>query len=170
MRDRIDAMLKASFDQAEALGFPPFIGPERASTPLNSTPYVAHLDALREGSILSNRAGLTADLIAALDEMPSLGMVAEAVLIGGSAVGPKVDPSDMDCVIFYRRVAESAFSAESLADYQRTLKMRRLDARLIPSDGDMLVMMKALSFFTTLYSKNAGSLEIVRGLILIDCR
>ena len=170
MRDRIDAMLKASFDQAEALGFPPFVGPERASTPLNSTPYVAHLDALREGAILSNRAHLAAELIAALDEMPSLGMVAEAVLIGGSAIGPKIDPSDMDCVIFYRRAAGDAFRADSLAEHQRRFKTRRLDARLIPSDGDPLLMMKALSFFTTLYSKNAGATEIVRGLVLIDCR
>lgn len=170
MHDRMDTILQDSFREAALLDFPPFIDPERASTPLNSTPYVAHLDAMREGTILSKRAALTAQLVAAVDEMPALGIVAEAVLIGGSAIGPKPDPSDMDCVIFYRRSMPDVFHADALAEFQRTLKTRRLDARLIPSDGDLLVLMKTVSFFTTLYSKNAGQREIVRGLVLIDCR
>lgn len=111
-----------------------------------------------------------AQLRVGLDQLRALGATPIAALLGGSAIGAKPDPSDLDCVVFYEQTGDRQVKAEDLRRLQRDLKQRSVDARLIPMDGDPLILLKAASFFTTLYSKNEGSLQIVRGLVLLDCR
>jgi hypothetical protein len=164
------AAFEETFAKAAELDFPPFLGPVPSGTPLNSTPYVAHLDDVVEGGIMSNRRELLRQLVVAVEELAKRGVESVAVLLGGSAVGPKPYPADLDCVLFYRLdQASPATRAPNLAGFQRRMKARRLDLRLVPADGDPLLLIKAVSFFTTLYAMSEAS-EPVRGLVLIDCR
>lgn len=166
----IRRILHDSRNAAAALHFPPFVGPERDSTPLNATPYVAHLDDLREGTFLSNRAPFVAELIAALERLGDLGMAPVAALLGGSAIGPKPDPGDLDCIIFYEQAPGQQVRAEGGAAFRSKAKARGLDCRLVPIDGDPVLLLKTVSYFSMLFSKKEGSLRIERGLVLIDCR
>jgi hypothetical protein len=169
MNSSIEQVLRESRQAAEALFFPPFIGGERESTPLNASPYVAHLDDLREGRFLSIRGALVREFTAALEGLPAHGIHAVASLLGGSAIGPKPNPGDLDCVVFYE-AANGAAPTGNLQSLLTRSKARGIDMRLIPIDGDIVLLLKTVSYFSMLYSKNAGSLEIVRGLALIDCR
>jgi hypothetical protein len=165
------ALLEESFANAAARGFPPFLGSVQSSTPFNSTPYVAHLRAVAEGRIMSNRAALLRELVVAVDELAVLGLEAVAALLGGSVLGSKPDPADLDCILFYRqREGVAAGAGEGLAAFQRRMKQRRLDLRLIPADGDPLILIKAVSFFTTLFAQSKNESPIGRGLVLLDCR
>ena len=168
--DTIQKTIDASRIAAEALAFPPFVGPERESTPLNASPYVARLDDLREGRFLSNREAFVRQFVAVVDELPLFGVRAVAALLGGSAIGPKPDPGDLDAVIFYESVGGQAPDAGGLRAHIKSCKARGLDLRVMPIDGDPVITLKTVSFFTMLYSKNEGSMTIVRGLVLIDCR
>lgn len=163
-------IFRASREAAARLAFPPFVTPEPESTPLNATPYLAHLREIGIDGFLSNRAVFLAELRTGLERLQLLGVSPIAALLGGSAIGPAERPSDLDCAIFYRVAPEATPRLEGLAPLQRDLRRQRLDVRFIPLDGDPLLLIKAVSFFTTLYSKHNSSLEIVRGLVLLDCR
>lgn len=166
----ISKILRECRDSAAGRNFPPFVGPERESTPLNATPYIAHLSDAREGGFLSNRAVFIDELRVGLDQLRQLRAEPVAALLGGSAIGAKVNPSDLDCVVFYEQEENARIEAGRLLQLQREMKQRRIDIRFVPMDGDPLILLKSVSFFTTLYTKNAGSMEIVRGLVLLDCR
>ncbi|MGK6356622.1 DUF6932 family protein [Sphingomonas sp. DT-207] len=165
----VEAQLREWYLRAENLQFPMFVGPERESTPLNATPYVAHIRQVREGAILLKRSALLRQLIAAVDDLRASSVQPIAALLGGSAIGPKPDPSDLDCVIFYE-LPEQKDQARGFGAFQRHFKSHGLDLRLIPADGDPVLFIKAVSFFSALYAKNAGDDRIVRGLVLLDCR
>ena len=164
-------VFRESFARAAKVDFPPFLGPIQSSTPLNSTPYVAHLSDAANGEIMPNRADLLQELVVAVEELRSLGLEAVAALLGGSAIGSKPDPADLDCVIFYRARDQEAAANPTLglAGFQQRMKARRLDLRLVPADGDPLLLIKTVSFFTTLYT-TSPRLDLVRGLVLLDCR
>jgi hypothetical protein len=166
----IEHILRESRDLAASRHFPPFVGPERESTPLNATPYIAHLCEAGEAGFLSNRAAFLAELRVGLEQLRQLSARPVAALLGGSAIGGKPDPSDLDCVVFYEQLPGERIQAHALRGLQRALKQRRIDVRFVPMDGDPLILLKTVSFFSMLYSKNAGSAEIVRGLVLLDCR
>lgn len=160
------------FLDAQSRDFPPFLTPERQSTPLNASPYLTTLESLRSGVALPTRAKLVRKLIAQLDALYTVGIDALFVLIGGSAIGPKPSPSDMDCVIFYE-LAEGAAAPRfeiKLLQIQREAKSAGLDLRFMPADGDPLILARTLLFYGMLYSKSEGSLLIERGLVLVDCR
>jgi hypothetical protein len=166
----IEQILRESRDLAASRHFPPFVGVERESTPLNATPYIAHLSEAGEAGFLSNRAHFIAELRVGLDRLRQLHANPVAALLGGSAIGAKPDPSDLDCVVFYEQAGDDPLRAGELLGLQRDLKRVRIDVRFVPMDGDPLILLKTMSFFSMLYSKNAGSPEIVRGLVLLDCR
>jgi hypothetical protein len=168
--DTILKTMDSSRIAAEALAFPPFVGPERESTPLNASPYVARLSHLREGSFLSNREAFVRQFVAAVDDFRTFGVRAVAALLGGSAIGPKPDPGDLDAVIFYESLFGTTPNIRGLRTYLKSCKAKRLDLRALPLDADPIVVLKTVSFFSMLYSKNEGSMTIVRGLVLVDCR
>lgn len=163
----LDAVLFQYFFEAENRDFPPFLGPEWDSTPVNATPYLVAISKLQRGEVLKKRHSLINFFLEAITDMNALGVSARAAILGGSSIGPKKAPRDLDCVIFY--VTETAPDAERVLRWQRDFKEKGLDVRLIPWDGDPILTLKAAMFFSTLYCKNAGSLEIVRGTILVDC-
>jgi hypothetical protein len=166
----IEQILRESRDLAASRHFPPFVSAEKESTPLNATPYIAHLSEAGEAGFLSNRAAFIAELRVGLDRLRQLHARPVAALLGGSAIGAKPDPSDLDCVVFYEQAGIDAIRVGELLGLQRDLKRGRIDVRFVPMDGDPLILLKTVSFFSTLYSKHAGSAEIVRGLVLLDCR
>jgi hypothetical protein len=170
LMDSVRKALDESRCLAESLWFPPFVGPERESTPLNASPYVAHLADLRDGRFLSKRGPFVRQFTAAVDDFPGFGVRAVAALLGGSAIGPTADPSDLDAVIFYKSLEKRTPDAGGLLKYLKLCKARHLDLRAFPLDGDPIITLKAVSFFSMLYSKREGSLMIERGLVLIDCR
>jgi len=164
LRDLMDAC----FQQAEARDFPPFVTTERQSTPVNATPYVVGLSDLVAGRALARRKRFVAELAAAVEALRGLGAEGVAALLGGSAIGPKPEPGDLDCALFYRWV-EGRPAVAALAALQTTAKARGLDLRLLPLDGDPLLLIKTVSYFSMLYSKNEGERTIIRGLVLVDC-
>jgi hypothetical protein len=166
----IEQILRESRNLAAREHFPPFIGPERESTPLNATPYIAHLSEAGGSGFLSNRTAFIDELRVGLDRLTQLHARPVAALLGGSAIGAKSDPSDLDCVVFYIEADTGPIRANQLLALQRELKRNSLDVRFVPMDGDPLILLKTVSYFSMLYSKNAGSREIVRGLVLLDCR
>lgn len=170
MNKAFGEIFRASREAAARLAFPPFVKPEPESTPLNATPYLAHLREAGIDGFLSNRTALLVELRAGLERLRLLGVEPVAALLGGSAIGPKERPCDLDCTIFYRVAPDVTPRLGELAPLQRDLRQRRLDVRLFPLDSDPLLLIKTVSFFTTLYSKHNTSLEIVRGLVLLDCR
>lgn len=170
MSDDAGLIMRNAFKLAERRGFPQFIGPERSSTPLNASPYSIALSEIRHGSALGHRRGLMALLIDCVDDLLTRNVEPVAALLGGSAIGPKADPSDLDCVIFYTATRDIVADFSWMADYQVRSKAAGLDMRMAPLDGDPLLLIRIVSFFSTLYIKNAGESSIVRGLVLVDCR
>jgi len=168
--NEIGSIMREAFAQAERLHFPQFVGPEGASTPINATPYVASLSDLRQKNALKHRGRLMALLVQCVDDLRGRGVDPVAALLGGSAIGPKADPSDLDCVVFYEARRHGIRDFSWMAGFQMSSKAKGLDLRLMPLDGDPILLIKAISFFSTLYVKNAGDNKIIRGLVLVDCR
>jgi hypothetical protein len=166
----IGEIMRMAFAEAQRLNFPQFVGPEGASTPINATPYVVSLNDLRQKSALKHRGRLMALLVKCIEDLRELGVDPVAALLGGSAIGPKANPSDLDCVIFYEARRDGIRDFSWMARFQMASKAEGLDLRLIPLDGDPILLIKAISFFSTLYVKNAGDNKIIRGLVLVDCR
>jgi len=116
LRDLMDAC----FQQAEARDFPPFVTTERQSTPVNATPYVVGLSDLVAGRALARRKRFVAELAAAVEALRGLGAEGVAALLGGSAIGPKPEPGDLDCALFYRWVEGRPAAAALAAPAGRT--------------------------------------------------
>lgn len=159
------------FDAACLQGFPAFISPERSSTPFNSSPYVVSYDRLRSvGKSWSGRATLLEALDAAWNRAKRSGIIVDAILIGGSFTAlANPAPKDIDSVWMYRAPGDTIDVAQ-LRELQASFKEMGVDARFIPIDGDPIVLLKAISFFSLLFSKREGSALIERGLFLVDCR
>lgn len=169
MRD-FEKVIESSRLKAEKLFFPPFTGPVSESTPLNASPYLANLRDLREGAFLSTRRILVDKFIAAIEQLSDYAVTPIAALLGGSAIGPKPQPKDLDCIVFYESTGGALLRSDGLQVFQKRWKLCGVDMRVIPADSDPILLIKTVSFFTTLYSKNPGELMAVRGLVLIDCR
>ena len=160
-----------NFRLAQERGFPVFLTPERQSTPLTATPFVTTLSDIRSGAALGHRNLLMTKLLRAVDHLPDLNLKATMILIGGSTIGSKPDPSDVDAVVFYEAQGNpSQGFAKNLATIQKTSKQNDADIRFIPSDGDQIILARALIYYGMLYSKSEGSMNIERGLVLVDCR
>lgn len=170
MGDDLGSVMRRSFKLAESQNFPHFVGPERASTPINSSPYMVALSDVRNGKVLKRRDRLMTIFLRCVDTLSARGIEPVAALLGGSAIGPKPNPSDLDCVLFYRADRDSIRDFSWMASFERASKSDGLDVRLVPLDGDPVLLIKIASFFSTLYVKNAGEDRIVRGLVLVDCR
>lgn len=168
-RDRAEAF----FGDAVAAGLPIFLTHETESTPLNATPYYARYERFREaaGGWLG-RDRLVSELDRVIEEAERLNLSVDAILIGGSFTElDKAEIGDLDCLLFYRiRRPDQPIGSVELASTQHRAKARGIDARFVPLDGDPLALIKLTSYFTFLYSKRKGTNEIVRCLLLLDCR
>lgn len=162
---------EANTEHAISRGLPPFLTDVGQSSPVNATPYFLHY-----GRFLAEverwpggRHRLAWELDAVKARVEALDFDIEAMLIGGSFTELSyAKPSDVDCLIFYR--CRQNADPSLLADVQRSAKARQVDCRFVPLDGDPLVLLKLTSYFTILYSKRKSANEIVRCLLLLDCR
>jgi hypothetical protein len=165
------AKTEACFDEALLADLPPFLMHPRDSTPVNATPYMLRYSRFRREA--GGWAG-RGDLLARLDEVMAVvrshGLAIDAILLGGSFTElDKASVNDLDCLMFYRLQTSEGASNE-LAGIQRDAKARSVDVRFVPLDGDPLALIKLTSYFTLLYSKHKERHEIVRCLLLLDCR
>jgi hypothetical protein len=167
---KFDEILHSSRVKAEVLHFPAFIGPVQQSNPLNASPYIAHIQDLRDGILLHNRKELVAKFVTAIGELRDYAVTPIAALVGGSVLGSKPQPKDLDCVIYYTSTKGPTSRDDGLASFLKRWKAEGLDMRAIAADGDPLIFIKTVSFFTSLYSINPGNPASMRGLLLIDCR
>lgn len=167
------ARTEACFDAALAADLPPFLMHPRDSTPVNATPYMLRYSRFRSEAVgWVGRSGLLVELDGVISEVRKRNLSVEAILLGGSFT--ELDKSaidDIDCLLFYRVDApEDGCEPACLGTIQRDAKARGIDARFVPLDGDPLALIKLTSFFTILYSKHKERHEIVRCLLLLDCR
>ncbi|NID14225.1 DUF6932 family protein [Luteibacter yeojuensis] len=97
------------------------------------------------------------------------GVVVDAALVGGSFMDDSISrPHDIDSVWFYRSETSSEVDAVGLKQEQHRLRSLGLDVRFIPIDGEPLILLRAMAFFTMIYSKRRDSNALTRGMILID--
>lgn len=162
---------EANAQRGLAEGLPIFLTEARRSSPVNATPYLLRYSQfLREAKQWpGGRFRLVCELDAVKMRLESINFKIEAMLVGGSFTElKKPNPGDIDCLIFYRRDEEA--DPSELAEVQLSAKAKSVDCRLIPIDGDPLALLKITSYFTILYSKHKSSNEVVRCLLLLDCR
>jgi hypothetical protein len=163
--------LQEYFDTAAKLGFPLFLGNERASTPFNATPYVSAFQKfLKLADAWPGRAHLARSLNECLIHARQSCLYVEAILIGGSFTDFSIaSPADVDSAWLVRGRDGGPTDATALHHMQQDFKRRAIDARLIPLEHGALVLAKALCYFTTLYSKKREDTCATRGLLLLDC-
>lgn len=162
---------RACFDQAVEHGIPVFMGDERASTPLNGSPYVIRLAQFIEiARSWPGRSELVESFQQCLDMAESHGVAIQMVLIGGSFTDLRnTSPRDLDSLWVYRLRQTDSNVVEHLKCMQRVFKLSKIDMRFVAADGELSLMAKAISYFTLLYSKVKGQMRFERGLLLVDC-
>lgn len=167
------ATTEACFDDALAAGLPAFQMHPRASTPMNATPYMMRYARFRSTARdWPGRSPFLDELDEVLAVARELAISVDMILLGGSFTElEKPVIGDVDCLLFYRQATPATdFDAKALGYLQRNAKERGVDCRFVPLDGDPLVLIKLTSYFTILYSKHKDRHEIVRSLLLLDCR
>ncbi|MDC7693457.1 hypothetical protein PQU94_04075 [Asticcacaulis sp. DXS10W] len=154
-------------------GFPPYIEAERASSPMNSSPYrISRSDLFGAFCDDTVRIFLLETFEKFAGRLEADGFDIPGALIGGGFVrrlGTQTQPKDIDALVFYR-VKEGApeDAINQLVSRNREARELRLDIRFCPLDADPFTMIKSVSFFSVLYSKKEGDLTIRNGLILYD--
>ena len=97
-------------------------------------------------------------------------MEPQVLMIGGSFLDTSnPSPNDIDCVIFYRSGVQSlAIADQWMSTIRDRAKAVRLDARFVPTDGNLIVLLRSAIYFSSLYreSKNGAN---SRGVVLLDC-
>lgn len=170
MQNPFFEVAQTSAQQAFEEGLPIFLTDVARSTPVNATPYLLSYSDFSKAIVRwPERHGLVRELGRVRNRMVENGFEVDALLIGGSFTElGRSAPADIDCLIFYR-CTENAASSQLVA-IQKSAKANSVDCRLVPLDGDPMVLLKLTSYFTILYSKRKESLELARCLLLIDCR
>ena len=100
------------------------------------------------------RSALLDTLSGALDEMRQTGASPEFILFGGSFLLLELEPNDLDCIVFYKALEGRTISISDLVKLQTTIKKELIDARFVALDVDQAFYLKALSFYTLLYSQS----------------
>jgi len=117
------------------------------------------------------RLQLLANVDLLLDRLSSKGISVSAFLIGGGFVRRLRDgskPNDIDGLALYTVAHPSSDVAIALAAAVRDAKKLHIDMRFCPMDANPLIMAKSLVFYSVLFSKSEGNMEIENGLILYE--
>lgn len=165
------SVCQANFFKSVDAGMPIFLTDARASTPLDASPYYTTYEYFLETvSSWSTRQPLVDALNFTIEEIEDHDLSVVAILIGGSFTQMDVsDVNDIDCVIFYKWGKDTGDGqSRVLTALQKRAKIRKIDARLVPIDGNPIVLIKLISYFTIIYSKSKHSDEIVRPLLLLE--
>lgn len=160
--------LGAAYAMARSSGFAFFPQGERRSTPLNAYPFHLRLNDLdRDWSFSSRRRQLSANVRVLLTWLEETNAAPFAMLVGGSFADRSVaSPSDLDAVLYYMYAPISVVHLEEL---QAKSKVELdIDVRMIPVDGDPLLVIRTAAYFGILYSKIEGSMTIVRPPLYVD--
>lgn len=146
-----------------------FQGTVAQSSPGNSSPYSVALHELKIACAGSrSRARLLAQFLHCLDCAP-VGITITHALIGGSFLDPDVlRPNDIDCALYYRVDSDSLSSAHSLYAFGQLLRRYCIDARLVPSDAGLDVLVRVTAFVTSLYASRRDGQPSQTGLALVD--
>lgn len=160
---------------AEALhhGFPRFLGDIADSNPLNAAPYVCTYGALRnELGTWPGRKNFLDHLSDILNKARHIGLLVDVILLAGSIIDANNEtPKDLDCVIFYKYAEQGALiNVRAVADLQNAARRLGVDARFVPIDADPVLFVKAVSYFTILYTASKQGQKAALGPLLIDCR
>ena len=155
-----------------AKSVPAYSQPVDLCSPTNSSPYRMTKEDL--ASVLKNdpwRLRLLDNVNTILDELEGYGVGVPAFLIGGGFVrrlknGTK--PNDIDGLALYRIDGNVPNAIRALAAAVSKAKRLHIDMRLCPIDIDPITMMKTTIFYSVLFSKAEGRMEIENGLILYD--
>lgn len=165
--DALRQFLVQAYQRVRSSGFLAFPDGERRATPLSAFPFHLRLSDLdSDWRFAPRRATLVRNIRSLLDRAVDTGAVPYALLIGGSFADRTVEtPRDVDAVLFYTGVADTA----RLATLQIEAKAALLvDCRMVPVDGDPLIVIRSSVFFGLLYSKREGSMVITRPPLYVD--
>ena len=165
------AALHRHFRRALRAGFPVLGTSEHRSTLFNSTPYVvAYAEFVQRAATWPGRADLVGALQECYSHAQAAGVVVDAMLIGGSFLDLEGEPPrDIDGVWLYRSAHGRGNDVEHLVALQKRFKAHSVDVRFVPLDSDPILLLKAVSFFSILYTKRKGEMAHSRGLLLVDC-
>jgi hypothetical protein len=172
-KNMMTTLANAHYVEALARGFPRFLGKISDSNPLNAAPYVcSYDDLLKDFRKFPGRENLLRQLSDVLGEVRDKGLSIESMLLGGSFIDVENEsPKDLDCVIFYRCTEKCALvDIRAIAEAQNEARRRGIDARFIPSDTDPILFVKAVSYFTVLYTASKPERKPALGPLLVDCR
>jgi len=160
------------FELAASRGFPLFLDGEKASNAINATPYATSYDAFASAlSGWDGRAALLQAIEAVRREADRHARVI-GMLVGGSFLDQgRRTPRDVDLLMFYQSHPPAhAGCAARLNELRLSARSMDVDVRFIAIDHDPLMLVKIVSYFTTLYNRRKGADVQVRGLALVDCR
>lgn len=165
------AKLLLEYQHAMEKDFVPFPYGIEASDPLNSTPFSANFSAFHDLSLISDaRRKLVDSLTNWLVELKLNGLKPLAFMVGGSFLDLSIpNPRDLDCVIFYRKCDSPKMpNAEWLSSSRHRAKAQGLDARLVPTDGNLVVLLRSTMYFSVLYGASKAG-QPSRGVLLVEC-
>lgn len=150
---------------AGKVGFPNFPVGVAASTPLNSAPFLARLDTLRDRYTSQTHVELLDALEGLIQSSRDFGVRLRVGLLGGSFTDQSARPRDLDCVLFYENARTCG--APPLGKFVEIARAQSLDVRMVPLDASPLVTLKSAVFFGLLYAQSRGGAGGA-GLLLLD--
>lgn len=163
------ASLKSAFEyafqEAARSGFPAYLRPVEESQPANSAPYVTRLSRLTEVFQDNERQRLIRALEELISSLSAAGNTAHSLLIGGSFLDLNAKPKDLDALV----LCEAGSSLKAALELVEIARPSGLDLRLYPIDGNPIVVVKMVSFFTLLYTSSRADHKRRNGIILVDC-
>lgn len=93
-------------------------------------------------------------------------------LVAGSFVDREcVMPGDIDGMFFYRLFQDVAIDWAGVRELITQARSQGVDFRPVPMDGDPLIVVKTISFMTSLYlSRRGDSMIKNNGMILVSVK
>jgi hypothetical protein len=159
--------------RAAAQDTPAFLDNDVArSSPAHGSPYlVGEGDLLRLYGTTPRRRAALDGLLRHRQALAGHCRV-HAVLVGGSTTRPGSgrEPRDCDAVVFYSLDASAAPDAiDAMAAALAAARAEGLDLRLVPTDGDPVDLIKAVAYFSLLFSaERNGTLPRFGSLLLVQ--
>jgi len=170
LRDTWDAHLNLAW----ANGLPLINGAVTDSNPFNGSPYVTSLSGfLTRMEALPGRSFLRQPLTSMLHALADAGYTVDFFLAGGSFLDmDNTTPKDFDALCMYKLRQGEQGHPNALVDARKSCLDQRLDLRFVAIDGEPLLYLKTLSYFSILYAqqKPSASRPHRPGMVLIDAR
>src|ERR1700754_776808 len=171
---RLQNTWRSHLHAAWSNGFPLVTGTIAESSPSNASPYVAALEEVfARLAGLPGRAYVRQPLMDLLHDLYEAGYVVDFMLAGGSFFDlENSSPKDFDALCLYRARPNVTQRANVLAGARARRLAKKMDLRFAAIEGELLIYLKALSYFSILYSQQKPTYKGAHrpGLLLIDTR